>query len=227
MSTKHGARLYISTSSYKASVGLETQGSFDFIESNESNRHSDFINLAIAQILQRHSYHYKNLTQIILDRGPGSFTGVRVGVACAKALSYSLNIPVYSLNSLKALLYPSDNNCEYALNAFRNSIYYLNPQQEVEKKTISEFDCYLKNLPKPKILIGDVFTTYHSLLSKDAQKKIHKSVTRYPHVKNLYLQFTHNPNSFQVDSWQSLTPFYLRLSSAEEVYLEKRLFKQS
>jgi tRNA threonylcarbamoyladenosine biosynthesis protein TsaB len=225
MPAKPSVSLYISTSNLQASVGLDVDGSFYFIESNQSNRHSDFINLAVHQILELYSVGYQDLNQIIIERGPGSFTGVRVGIACAKALSYSLNIPIYSINSLRALFMPTDDNCEYALNAFRNSVYLLNSNYDVETKTLIEFDCYLKSLARPKTLVGDALVAYHDFLSQDARKNIEKNVTRYPHVRSLYTQFTCDSSSFKKDDWKSLTPFYLRLSSAEEVYLEKKLRK--
>lgn len=48
----------------------------------------------IVKILKKNKADFKDLTQIKVNPGPGSFTGTRVGVAVANALGYALNIPV-------------------------------------------------------------------------------------------------------------------------------------
>ncbi|KKR51380.1 MAG: Glycoprotease [Candidatus Curtissbacteria bacterium GW2011_GWA1_40_16] len=48
----------------------------------------------IVKILKRNKVDFKDITQIKVNPGPGSFTGTRVGVAVANALGYALNIPV-------------------------------------------------------------------------------------------------------------------------------------
>ena len=71
----------------------------------------------------------QNIDLIVCDKGPGSFTGIRIGVATAKAFSDSLNIPLVGVNSLEALAYnyikenkficsildARNNNCYFAL----------------------------------------------------------------------------------------------------------------
>lgn len=48
----------------------------------------------IVKILKKNKVNFKDLTQIEVNPGPGSFTGTRVGVAVANAMGYALNIPV-------------------------------------------------------------------------------------------------------------------------------------
>lgn len=59
---------------------------------------------AVDELLSRRGMGPKDLTGVAVDLGPGSFTGVRVGVATAKALATALAIPVVGVVSLEALV---------------------------------------------------------------------------------------------------------------------------
>jgi tRNA threonylcarbamoyladenosine biosynthesis protein TsaB len=59
----------------------------------------------IDRILDKNNFEYKDLSEIEVKTGPGSFTGIRVGVSIANALGYSLNIPVNSKKIETDLVY--------------------------------------------------------------------------------------------------------------------------
>jgi tRNA threonylcarbamoyladenosine biosynthesis protein TsaB len=63
-------------------------------------QHTDVLVLNIKKILERSKITQQNLSLIAVDRGPGSFTGCRMAVNVARALAYSLSIPIYSTHSL-------------------------------------------------------------------------------------------------------------------------------
>jgi tRNA threonylcarbamoyladenosine biosynthesis protein TsaB len=219
-------RLYLSTSSPVATFGLELDEKLEVIEGPTTGKHSDFINSQIASLYEKLNVPYNKTSEIILDHGPGSFTGVRVAVSFAKAFSYAHNIPIYSINSLQAIKKKSDPiSTFYALNAFRNSIYFLKSNQEVAKMTVSEFDLFLSQSPNPVCIVGDVLSYYESTLSSAAKAKILRSEIRYPHVTQLFDLKKTNPEQFLSHNWETLLPYYVRLSSAEEVLLEKNSWK--
>ena len=58
-----------------------------------------------ALLLEEAGLQPQQLRGIVVDRGPGSFTGVRVGVTTAKTLAFALDIPVFGVSSLAALAY--------------------------------------------------------------------------------------------------------------------------
>lgn len=77
----------------KFSIGLFTDNNlncFDFVTGDQS---ADILP-AIEGVLKNHKIELKDITAIAVNQGPGSFTGVRVGVSVANALAWSLNIPV-------------------------------------------------------------------------------------------------------------------------------------
>lgn len=61
----------------------------------ETKNQSDDILVSINDILSKNGVKLSDLTAILVNRGPGSFTGVRVGVTVANTLAWSLNIPVF------------------------------------------------------------------------------------------------------------------------------------
>jgi tRNA threonylcarbamoyladenosine biosynthesis protein TsaB len=70
------------------------------------HRHADAILGVVHQVMERHALAVKDLSMIAVSRGPGGFTGVRVGMATAAGLAVGLQIPVWSVCSLRALTKP-------------------------------------------------------------------------------------------------------------------------
>lgn len=87
--------LSIDTSSNQTvSVGLKMNGKKDYIERTLDRQKAQVVLLMIDEILQNHQLTPKDLTEISVNIGPGSFTGLRVGVAIANTLGTFLRIPV-------------------------------------------------------------------------------------------------------------------------------------
>ena len=70
------------------------------IYSKPCNNQSKMLIPSIVQLLNNNSIDIKDLSEIVVVNGPGSFTGIRIGVTVAKTISYSLNIPIKSISSL-------------------------------------------------------------------------------------------------------------------------------
>lgn len=64
--------------------------------------HSDYAMPMIKEILDKNNLNVHNLGEILVINGPGSFTGVRIGVTIAKTLAYTLNIPIKAMSSIDA-----------------------------------------------------------------------------------------------------------------------------
>lgn len=67
--------------------------------------HAEQLTLFIIEVLQKTNMTLKNINVIALSKGPGSYTGLRIGASTAKGLCYSLNIPLISISTLKAMAY--------------------------------------------------------------------------------------------------------------------------
>lgn len=88
------------------SVGLfHHDGSLvDCLENTESYAHTEFLVPSIQSLLQRLGVNFDQLTKVITTCGPGSFTGIRVGLATAAGLKAALYVPVVTVNTLSALV---------------------------------------------------------------------------------------------------------------------------
>ena len=71
---------------------------------NESQKdHGAFLQPAIQQLMRETAMHLKDIDTIAVTAGPGSYTGLRVGMASAKGLCYALEKPLITLNTLEVL----------------------------------------------------------------------------------------------------------------------------
>lgn len=73
---------------------LHTLQILDRADLDIHQNHSEKLLPAVEKLLSKNKLTLKDLKGIGVARGPGSFTGVRVGVACANALGFALNIPI-------------------------------------------------------------------------------------------------------------------------------------
>lgn len=78
----------------KIKVGLKIDKKTFYLSSNPAALKSQVVLVLIDKLLKKHKVEIKDLTKIEVNLGPGSFTGVRVGVSVANALGFSLRIPV-------------------------------------------------------------------------------------------------------------------------------------
>lgn len=96
--------LNIDTSTDGATINIADSGK-TIIEKNNSHQknHSSFVEIAIREISQESTIQLNDLSAIAVVAGPGSYTGLRIGMASAKALCYALQKPLISMNKLEVL----------------------------------------------------------------------------------------------------------------------------
>ena len=94
--------LYIDTHDTEIVIGLYKDGSLIARKVKESTRHhSDYTMPMLKEVLDSKNIKVNELGEILVVNGPGSFTGVRIGVTIAKTLAYTLNIPIKTITSLE------------------------------------------------------------------------------------------------------------------------------
>jgi len=99
-----GLAIDTSTNVLGVAVANETKVIAELI-TNEKKNHSVRLMPAIDHVLKEVDLTPKQLDRIIVAKGPGSYTGVRIGVSVAKALAWSLQIPLVGISSLEVLAY--------------------------------------------------------------------------------------------------------------------------
>jgi len=97
--------LNIETSTTNCSISLAKDGNvLASSEKNEGYSHAENLASMVEDLLSKHKLDRKELDAICVGKGPGSFTGLRIGVSFAKGLSFGLGIPLISIGSLEILL---------------------------------------------------------------------------------------------------------------------------
>lgn len=93
--------LFIDTHDLDLVIALYKDKKLKDKEIKESLRnHSDYTMPIIDEIIKRNNIGVHDIKEILVVNGPGSFTGVRIGVTIAKMLAYTLNVPIKSIDSI-------------------------------------------------------------------------------------------------------------------------------
>ncbi len=96
--------LCIETATTNCSVALGKKGKLLALKEDYSNSysHAERLHIFIEEILKENELQAKDLSAIAVSKGPGSYTGLRIGVSAAKGLCFALDLPLISIPTLKA-----------------------------------------------------------------------------------------------------------------------------
>lgn len=84
-------------------VLYKDEGIMDHLAKETTKSHSIFVMPLIKQILDENNVAKKDISNLIVVNGPGSFTGIRLGITIAKTWAYTQNIPIKAISSLEVL----------------------------------------------------------------------------------------------------------------------------
>lgn len=160
----------LETATNLCSVALcDQSGVIALKESNESKTHASMLTVFISEILHDHNLRISDLDAVAVSKGPGSYTGLRIGVSVAKGIAYGASIPLigiettYSMFSgmIKSQYFISDTGINSLfcpmLDARRMEVYYAlydsagNKKKEISAEVINE-DSFI-NIPESQKII--------------------------------------------------------------------------
>jgi len=96
--------LLIETATAVCSVALSIDGNVVFVkEENGQNLHASNLTLFIDEVVTKSGLKYSDLDSIAVSKGPGSYTGLRIGVSTAKGLCYALDKPLIAIETLEMM----------------------------------------------------------------------------------------------------------------------------
>lgn len=136
--------LFIDTSLSDVSIAILNQDKvLASITKNIPNEHSVYTVSFIDDLLKESRLKPKDIEQIMVVNGPGSFTGIRIGVTIAKVYAYLVNIPVIVVSSLKMMaISVKHSNCLSLIDAHHGhyymGLYDSNNQEIIPEKFVDQ-----------------------------------------------------------------------------------------
>ena len=227
--------LAFETSAKAGSVALLEDGRL-LAESyqNTGLTHSQTLIVMAEDMLKAAGKTVSDLTAVAVAEGPGSFTGVRIGVAAAKGLSWGGQIPCYGASTLEAMaktLGMYEGHVCACMDARRSQVYNAlfraekgNLTRVTEDRAISlaELKTELEYIDGPIFLVGDGANLTYKTLSGDIPELILPPEHRiHQRASGVALVAAEKIAVGETGDGNALTPNYLRLSQAERERLEK------
>lgn len=158
--------LFIDTSSADVSIAI-VKGEEVLSKITESipNQHSIYTVSFLDKVLKEAGLMPKDIEKIMVVTGPGSFTGVRIGVTIAKVYAYLENIQIIPVSSLKMMALSVEHNYCLSLIDARHDHYYIGLYDQENNEVISE-----QYNTKEKVL--EIIDKYHPTILSNEQIKI-------------------------------------------------------
>lgn len=198
------------------------------VEWQGQKSHSEVITTSTQKALTNAKIDLNDLCYFALDCGPGSFTGIRVGLNLIRALSYSQNKPIFIENSLRILaetsLYETDKPVYVLTNAYKNLIYFAaykyNGKSVVELSPPAalSLEQIEMTITTPGIGLGTAIDLFSSSFSPTLKAKllVSKKQLNHPRAQDLGLICRQNLKKSNLFNWNEAKALYLRASEAEE-----------
>lgn len=159
--------LQLETGTSSCSVALAQDGVVLALkEQHEANIHASHLTLFIDEVLQQAQKSYQELTAVAVSMGPGSYTGLRIGVSTAKGICFALDIPLLAISTLQAMAAAKQHLANThtllcpMIDARRMEVYmalydsYLNTVEEVKAEILEEHS-FATWSTKTLVLFGD------------------------------------------------------------------------
>ena len=232
--------LALETSAKAASVAL-LEGDKLLSESyqNTGMTHSQTLMVMAEDMLKQCGKTAKDVDAVAVAEGPGSFTGVRIGVAAAKGFAWGREIPCYGVSTLEAMaqsLGIYDGYICPVMDARRSQVYnalFESDRGEItrirEDRAISLDDLAddVKKLEKPVFLVGDgSILCYNTLLERVPSLVLPPEHRMHQRAVGVGIIAARQIRAGISGDAAALTPNYLRLSQAEWERMEREQKKK-
>ena len=206
---------------------------------NTGLTHSQTIMTMAENMLKSCGYTPQEVQAVAVAAGPGSFTGVRIGVAAAKGFAWGAELPCYGVSTLEAMVLNLGVHDGYVLpvmDARRNQVYNalfrvqkgkmerLCPDRAISLEELGE---EIKNLPEPVFLVGDgSVLCYNTLAETVPALVLPQSHRMHQRAAGVGLAAAGLIAAGVSGDGAALQPNYLRLSQAERERLKKENHKE-
>lgn len=205
--------LFLDTCSQIIRIGILFDNKLiDYLEFQNDNKLSEKLLPAIKKIIDKNNYKVNDLNRIYISVGPGSFTGIRIGVTVAKVMAWSLNIDIIPISSLEIMAsYDSDKKyvCSF-IDARRGFVFAGVYDKELNTYMEDKYIIFDDLLVKIKDIKDDtLFVSNDSNFISCIEPKIDVEKIVLKHINDKSV----NPHK--------VNPIYLKLTEAEEKLNDK------
>jgi len=227
--------LAFETSAKAASVALLQEGRLlgEYMQ-NSGQTHSRTIMQMAQDLLRNCDLTVDDVDAVACAAGPGSFTGIRIGLAAAKGFAWGRDIPLVGISTLEAMartVAVADGVYCAAMDARRNQVYtalflvengVFRRLMDDSAISVEELGQKLSELNGPKYLVGDGAVLCHTHLSETvAGLQLLPEHLRMQRAAGTALLAWEQLQAGAVVPAAEVTPNYLRLSQAERERLKK------
>ena len=200
---------------------------------NTGLTHSQTLMVMAEDLLKQCGKTVQDVTAVAVAEGPGSFTGVRIGVAAAKGFAWGREIPCYGISTLEAMAAALGIYEGYVcpvMDARRsqvyNALFYVNNgvverRQEDRAISLADLGAELAALKAPIFLVGDGSDLTHRTLKEQVHVILPPEHRKHQRATGVALLAACQAAQGEAPSGGALTPNYLRLSQAEREKLER------
>ena len=201
---------------------------------NTGLTHSQTLMVMAEDLLKQCGRTVADVTAVAVAEGPGSFTGVRIGVAAAKGFAWGGELPCYGVSTLEAMAESLGIYQGYVcpcMDARRsqvyNALFYVNLgrlERVAEDRAIALSDLAeeLKTLSEPIFLVGDGSNlTYNTLSAQIPNLVLPPEHRLHQRATGVAILAAKKIAAGETGDGNALTPNYLRLSQAERERMEK------
>jgi tRNA threonylcarbamoyladenosine biosynthesis protein TsaB len=186
--------LNIETSTKNCSVAIAKEGKTILCKeiAEEGYSHAERLHVFIEEIIEEAGIAFKDLAAVAVSQGPGSYTGLRIGVSAAKGLCYALDIPLIAIDTLKTLasqVTVSSGLIIPMLDARRMEVYsaIFTPNFENKRATLAEIitENSFEDFQETLYFVGDCAEKCKTVLTKD--NFVFLEDIKYPSAKEMSL----------------------------------------
>jgi len=184
--------LNIETATKNCSVAIAKNGETILCKeiAEEGYSHAEKLHVFIEEVIAEAGISVQDLDAIAVSQGPGSYTGLRIGVSAAKGLCFALNIPLIAVDTLQTLaaqVNVSEGKIIPMLDARRMEVYsaVFNANLEIERPIQAEIitEESFKNLIETIYFVGDCADKCKTVLTKD--NFVFLEEIKYPSAKEM------------------------------------------
>ena len=220
--------LNIDTATEQASVCLSQDGNVIRTLLNDSQKdHAAWIQVAINTLLQKEGFTMQQIQAVAVTQGPGSYTGLRVGMASAKGICFALQIPLITINTLEVMAFGAINQWRSLAGNMKLPLCFC-PMIDARRMEVftAVYNEALEEIISPKAMILDELSFQpelhdRSLICFGNGSFKWKNVSRYPNVLFIDEKIDIAKSLAKLASSLYLEKNFANLAYAEPVYLKE------